>query len=146
MKRRAGFGSLEFAMVLLVFGVLAGALLNRLLALEYDAERLAVDLTVRHIGVGLKLAVGERIMRGEEAKIAALLDENPLDFLGDANVGAGGTADVRGAWHYDPATHVLSYRPRLPAAFGGRETLEWRLRGFNDELGRAVGLRLEPLK
>ncbi len=144
MKRQAGLGKLEFAVVLVIFGILATLLLNRLVAIEHETEQLAVALTIRHIHVGLKLAIGERIMRGREAEIAALLEKNPLDFLGDTKeqvekVGDGGTAQ----WHFDRAQRLLSYRPRQPEAFAGRTELRWRFAGHRDELGRMVGLRLE---
>jgi hypothetical protein len=144
VKRQTGLGKFEFAVVLAIFGVLATLLLDRLVALEHETERLEVSLTLRHIDIGLKLAIGERTMRGEEAKIPELLQRNPLDFLGRQKVGAGGTAP--GSWHYTPDTHILSYRPRQPEAFGGRNRLDWRFVGHTDELGRTVGLRLDPLK
>lgn len=153
MTRQAGFSKFEFAVVLAIFGVLATLLLNRLVALEHTTEKQAVELTVRHINTGIKLAVGDAIMRGEEARIAGLINENPLNFL-DQKVGSGETAqpdaastetapDVRG-WHYHPATRVLSYHPRQLEAFGNQEKLAWRLQGHTDEIGRAVGLRLAP--
>lgn len=143
MRRQAGLSKFEFAVVLAIIGVLAHLLLDRLAAVERETERLAVDLTVRHIDIGLKLAIGERIMRGEEDRIAALLDDNPLHFLGTQKVGAGRTAAE--SWHYDAASRVLTYRPRQPEAFGGSTQLDWRFTGHTDEIGRTVGLRLEPL-
>lgn len=166
MTRQAGLGKFEFAVVLAIFGVLAAILLDRLVALEQETERVTVDLTLRHIDVGIKLAIGERMMRGEEAKIPALLDENPLNFLGQPKVGAGGTAaagtaaltgtasagaaalagTAPGNWDFEPGRRILSYRPRQPEAFAGRERLDWRYTGHTDELGRMTGLRLEPVK
>lgn len=143
MNVQAGFGKLEFAVVLVVFGVLATLLLNRLVALEHETERLEVDLTVRHINIGMKLAIGEHLMRAQEHRIARLLEENPLHFLGAQKVGVGETAS---RWRYDQSSHILNYRPRQPEAFDGRESLSWRFTGDRDNLGRAVGLRLEPLK
>lgn len=134
MRRQAGLGKFEFAVVLAIFGVLATLLLDRLVALEHETERIEVDLTLRHIDIGLKLAIGERMMRGEEAHIPALLEVNPLDFLG--------TPAAQG-WGYDAGSRTLGYRPRQPEAFGGRTHLEWRYTGRTDELGRMVGLRLE---
>jgi hypothetical protein len=145
VKRQAGLSKFEFAVVLAIFGVLAHLLLERLTALELETERLEVDLTVRHVNIGIKLAIGERLMRGEERRIAELRDANPLDFLG-AKVGSPETANRPGSWHYDPASRTLSYRPRQPAAFGGRTSLAWRYAGRANELGQIVGLRLEPLK
>lgn len=150
--RLASLAKFEYAIVLAIFGVLATLLLERLVALEHETEQLEVSLTIRHIHVGLKLAIGERIMRGEEAKIAALVDENPLNFLGDTQkvgLGAGEGQNIgagRTAWQYDPATRILSYQVRQPEAFDGRARLEWRFTGHVDTLGRNVGLRLEPLK
>jgi general secretion pathway protein G len=164
MKRQAGFGKFEFAVVLVIIGVLAHILLDRLTTLEQETERLEVELTVRHINTGIKLAVADAIMRGEEMRIAALIEENPLNFLGP-KVGAGGTAQPDAAtmgtaqpdanpgtapaltgWRYDKASRTLSYRTRQPEAFGGREQLAWRYISHTDELGRTVGLRLEALK
>jgi len=145
MNRQRGLGKFEFAVVLAIFGILATLLLNRLIAIEHETEQLAVALTIRHIHVGLKLAIGEKIMRGREAEMAALLDENPLNFLGDskANVGDGKTA---GQWTYQTAGRILIYRPRQPEAFEGLNALRWHYVAHTDNLGRTVGLRLEPLK
>lgn len=145
MRRQRGLSKFEFAVVLALLGILATLLLDRLIEVEREAERLEVALTLRHIDIGLKLAIGERLMRGGEGRIAALLDANPLDFLDGMKkkVGAGGTA---GDWQYDPASRILVYWPRQPEAFAGRTQLAWRFTGHTDELGRTVGLRLEPLK
>lgn len=140
MSRQRGLSKFEFAVVLAIFGILAHLLLDRLTALEQETERLEVALTVRHIHTGLKLAIGERLMRGEERRIAELRDASPLDFL-ERKVGAGDTA----AWRYDSGQRLLTYRPRQPEAFGGRTELAWRYQGHHDELGRVVGLRLKPV-
>ncbi|MDO9601475.1 MAG: hypothetical protein Q7J02_04115 [Rhodocyclaceae bacterium] len=162
-------------MVLAIFGVLATLLLGRLVALEQATEQLEVELTVRHINTGIKLAVADAIMRGEEARTTGLIDENPLNFL-DLKVGAGGTAQPDATtmgtaqpdaatmgtaqpdaanpgtapaltgWRYDKASRTLNYRTRQPEAFGGHNLLRWRYTSHTDELGRTVGLRLEALK
>jgi hypothetical protein len=143
MTNQRGLGKFEFAVVLIIIGILAGLLLNRVIELEEETERLEVELTLRHINIGLKLAIGEHLMQGNEARIAELLHRNPLDFLGDSEkVGAGATA----AWRYEAQTRTLSYQPRQPAAFDGQTQLQWRFVGHRDELGRMVGLRLEALK
>ncbi|MEW6165270.1 MAG: prepilin-type N-terminal cleavage/methylation domain-containing protein [Pseudomonadota bacterium] len=144
MRRQRGLGLFEFAVVLVIFGILATILLDRLVALEHETERLEVDLTLRHIHIGLKLAIGERIMRGEENRIPELLDADPLDFLDQQKVSVGGTA--AGSWRYEPGRRILHYRPRQPEAFDGRDMLAWHFTGYRDELGRTVGLRLETLK
>ena len=53
MEQARGGTKLEFALVVVIFGILATALLNRLQAIEADAERTEVELTVRNIRVGV---------------------------------------------------------------------------------------------
>jgi hypothetical protein len=143
VKCQAGSSKFEFAVVLVVIGALAHILLGRLITLEHETERLEVELTVRHINTGLKLAVAGAVMRGEEARIATLLTQNPLDFLGQhEDNGTGNTARLH--WHYEPDRRTLRYQPRQPEAFYG-ERLEWRFTGQQDDIGRTAGLRLEPL-
>ncbi len=144
MTRQGGLGKFEFAVVLVILGILAHILLDRLIALEQETERLEVELTIRHINTSIRLAVAERIMRGEEAGIAALQEANPLTLLGSAVTLRGEQPDLPG-WHYDKASRTLSYVPRQPEAFYNLG-LEWRLRGRQDEIGRIVGLRLEPIE
>lgn len=143
--RQRGLGKFEFAVVVALLGILAAVLLDRLVELERQAERLEVDLALRNLHIGLKLAVSEKVIRGEEARIGELLDANPLDWLGaaPAKLGAGETAP---RWRYDPATHTLSYRPRQPAAFSGREELAWHLEPIRDAAGRTTGITIETLK
>lgn len=141
MKQQRGRGKLEIAVALIIFGILAHLLLERLVAVEHETERLEVSLTVRHIHLGIKLAIGEHLMRGEDPPMATLLQRNPLDFLEYGKVGGGGTA----RWQYDPPSHTLSYRPRQPEAFEGRQQLSWHFTAYTDERGRMAGLRLEPV-
>ena len=127
--------------MLVVFSILAHLLFTRLIALEHDTERLEVDLMVRNINIGLKLAIGEHLMRGEEPRIAALVAANPLDFLGQ-KVDAGGTAS---RWQFNPNDRTLRYRPHQPEAFEGQVELRWKMVGHRDDLGRTVGLKIEGL-
>lgn len=133
-QRQTGASKLEFSLVVTLVAILGGLLLNRLVALEAGTERLAVDLTVRNLRVGLALAKGERIMAGREDRLAELLDWNPAAFLGRPDLGPG--------WHYDPASRLLSYRPRQPEAFAGRSELHWRLTAVVRPGGRIERLQL----
>ena len=144
--KQQGLTSLEFAAVLAIFTILAAVLLGRLIAVEREAERLEVSLAVRSMRTGLKLAVGEFIMHGEEFRIAGLVHQNPLDFLGTPQkVGAGETASEPGEWAFSPTTRVLSYQPRQPEAFTARDSLSWRLEATTDSANRTLDLRLTEL-
>lgn len=145
IQRQRGLGKFEFVVVVALIGILAAVLLDRLNELEREAERLEVELALRNLRLGLKLALSEKVIRGEEAHIAELLDADPLSWLGVApvEVGAGKTA---ARWQYDAASRVLRYRPRQPEAFAGRAELAWRLAPIRDEAGRTLGITLETLK
>ena len=142
-----GLSKFELAVVLAMLALLSAALLGRLAEVERESERLEVSLAIRNMRTGLKLAVGERVMHGEEFRIAELLDENPLNFLDTQQiVGASGTASQPGEWAYSPVSRVLSYQPRQPEAFEDRELLTWRMEGSKDSLGRMLDLHLAEFK
>ncbi|HEY6898301.1 MAG TPA: hypothetical protein VI279_13660 [Rhodocyclaceae bacterium] len=144
--RLRGISRLEFALIVSLVGVLALALLSRLLETEREAERLEVALTVRNIGVGLKLAVSERIMRGQEERLAELLERNPVDFLDHRPRGYGTPPGTPGRWAFDARTRVLSYQTIRPEAFAGKAELRWQIQAFVATRGRPAGLRLVPLE
>lgn len=141
-----GFTKLEFAIVGIVFGLLAAILLVRVNAVEAEAERAEVELTVRNMRVGIQLAVGERIIQGEEHRIADLIATNPLDFLATRPPGFKESPDgLAGAWTYDRGSRELRYRPRTAQAFAETATLRWRFVPRIDSNGRVVGAALEAL-
>ncbi|MCK9389888.1 MAG: hypothetical protein M0Q22_16045, partial [Sulfuritalea sp.] len=117
-------------------------------AIEAEAERTEVNLTVRNIRVGIQLAIGERIMRGEEERISEVAQANPVEFLGhpprDFNASAR-APEASGQWAYDPLRRELAYRPRLPGAFDGVEELRWRYVARFDSSGRTIGATLVAL-
>jgi len=148
MKRQRGASKFEFAVTVAILGVLAAVLLVRLNAIEAEAERTEVDLTVRNIRVGIQLAIGERIMRGQEERISEVAQASPIDFLGNRprNFNQSAiTPEASGQWTYDPLRRELAYMPRLPGAFDGAEELRWRYVARLDSSGRTVGVTLVGL-
>ena len=147
MKRPRGANKFEFAVTVAIFGVLAMALLMRLNAIQVEAERTEVSLTVRNIRVGIQLAIGERIMRGEEERIGEVARASPIDFLGHRPRGfsAGSFPHAPGHWAYDPVRRELSYLPRLPEAFADARELRWRYVARVDSSGKTVGVSLVGL-
>lgn len=151
MKRQRGAGKFEFAIVVAIFGVLAALLMARLNAIQAEAERTEVDLTVRNIRVGIQLAIGERIMHGQEERIGEVAQASPIDFASDPagerprNFSRGRFPEAPGQWAYDPLSRELTYRPRLPGAFGDAKELRWRYVAQTDAAGRTVGIGLVGL-
>ena len=147
MRRPRGANRFEFAITVAIFGVLATALLTRLDTIQAEAERTEVDLTVRNIRVGIQLAIGERIMRGEENRISEVAEASPIDFLGRRPRGftEGRVAETSGQWAYDPVRRELSYLPRLPQAFADARELRWRYLARADASGKVIGVSLVVL-
>ncbi len=145
--RIIGTSKLQFAVAVGIFGLLAAILLVRLEAVEAEAERTAVDLTLRNIRVGLQMSVGERIIQGEEHRIADILAANPLDFLASSpsSDGVAGSTSAMGAWTYDMRIRELRYHPRQARAFDDATRLRWRLVPRIDSAGRTVGVGLDEV-
>lgn len=148
MRRQRGFTKFEFSLVIALIGILATLLLARLIAIEAEAERTEVNLTVRNMRVGIQLAIGERIMRGEEDHIIEVAQASPIDFLGHRPRGFNAEASTpltSGQWTYDPVRRELAYQPRLPEAFSGATELHWRYVARLDASGRTIGASLVGL-
>lgn len=146
--RQAGKGKFEFLILVALIGILGNILLERLMGIEREIERTEVELTLRNMETGLQLAIGERLMEGREDRLAELLNANPIDFLGHPPRGYtqdAGQAAKAGSWHFDPASHVLTYRPRQSVAFAGQRQLRWKMTHRNGPGGRIAGMRLERL-
>lgn len=144
MKRQLGSNKFEFAITVMIFGVLATALLARLNAIQEEAERTEVELTVRNIRVGIQLAIGEHIMRGEEDRIGEVAQASPVDFLGHKPRGftEAKLPEAPGQWTYDPVRRELGYQPRIPGAFADATELRWRYVARVDSSGRTIGVSL----
>ena len=151
MKRQRGASKFEFAIIVAIFGVLAVLLMVRLNAIQAEAERTEVDLTVRNIRVGIQLAIGERIMHGQEDRIDEVAQASPIDFAAapsgerPRSFSTARFPEAPGQWAYDPLSRELSYRPRLPGAFDGARELRWRYQAHVDAAGRTVGIGLVGL-
>lgn len=147
MKRQPGASKFEFAVTVVIFGVLATLLLARLNLIQEETERTEVALTIRNIRVGIQLAIGERIMRGEEARLSEVAETSPVDLLGHRPRGFTDQAAAQssGQWAYDPVRRELSYMPRLPVAFADVRELRWRYVARLDSSGKTVGVSLVSL-
>ncbi|CAB1367596.1 hypothetical protein [Denitratisoma oestradiolicum] len=146
--RQAGISKFEFAVIVTLVGLLSLSLNTRLKALEEEGERTEVELTVRNMRVGLQLAIGERIMRGEESRLAELVGANPVSFLGHVPrhyMEGDGSGAAPGVWWFDPDSRALGYRPRQPEAFAGMAMFRWQVRAKGELGGKVVGLRLERI-
>jgi hypothetical protein len=147
MTRQLGATKLEFALTVAIFGVLGALLLQRLALVEEYTERTEGDVTIRNIRTGIQLAIGERIVRGEQDRLAEVAAASPVDLLGKHPRGfvTAPAATAAGQWAYDPQGRELSYLPRRPGTFGDADRLRWRLVARTDAAGKVFGASLVRL-
>ncbi|MFT3849237.1 MAG: hypothetical protein QM739_11380 [Propionivibrio sp.] len=123
-------------------------------------EKQSVELTIRNMRTGMRLAMGEALMHQQEADIATWAGGNPVRWLGSPPAGYRGECEgearqdlPKGEWCFDPRRRELLYRPyntdhlRAPSS-GGEDicsVLRWRVARAPEALisGGFAGLRLE---
>ena len=126
-RQQSGFSLLELVTAIAIMGVLGGVLLQRMLYLQEVAEMTAMDLTVANLRTGLRYKTGDLLIRDKVSEIAALSDENPVNWLQDPPENYLGEfdlkpdTDLRGKWYFDKTRHELVYtingrRHFLPAS------------------------------
>lgn len=133
-----GFTLLELVIVIVIIGVLAGFLLDRVLPLVGQAERVAFQQVRSQVQSALLLEAAERIARGESSTLSELAGANPMsllllppgNYIGERSRPT--LTDVpRAAWYFDSRDGRLVYRPGRQANI---ETSE----GPNDRIELAV--------
>ena len=136
MRRQRGFSVLELVVSICLIAVFSAVLLERLLYLEEYAEMTAMDLTVARMQSGLRNRFADLLIRDKVSEIAALADENPIewldthpeDYLGEFDWKP--DADLRGKWYFDRKQHELVYTINLGRHFlplqGGATEFRWR--------------------
>ena len=107
-----GFTMLELVIVIAIYSVLIGVLLNRLNYYQELAEKAAMESTLRTIKTGLQIRLAELIVTNRQAEAAQLETEDPIRWLDDKPPNYGGAyreSAERGAWYFDAGTRQLVY-------------------------------------
>lgn len=114
-KRQAGASRVELAVAVAVVGVLAAALLERVLYVEEYAEKTAMELTIANLQSGLRARVGSLLIADQASKIPTLVNDNPIDWL-DGKPGnylgefpEQPAQDAKGHWYFDSKRRELVY-------------------------------------
>lgn len=165
MKAR-GFTLIELLVVVIAIGILAGLLLERILPLIGEAERVAFEDVQGQLHSALLLEAAERVIRGESDTLPELAATNPMTLLlkpPGNYLGSIASPDLdempRSVWYYDEQARRLVYRPGRQARFeteGGPSdrielTVDFVYRDrdgdgrFDPRVDHFDGLRLEPV-
>ncbi|NRR31866.1 hypothetical protein HSX11_16955 [Oxalobacteraceae bacterium] len=114
--RRRGSGLFEFAVAVIVIGILSTILLNRMHAYQLEAERVAVDMTVANLREALKIRLAEGNLPGRKPDLDELAEQNPLNWLAEKPRNYAGEfyaparQDVQpGNWYFDRRDKTLVY-------------------------------------
>ena len=149
------------AIIFLLLSALGLWLLSALEDAKERAERLGVELTIRHMRTGLLYAMGEALMRQNEHEIHSWVGSNPIRWLGASPSGyLGVCSSVRrsslagGEWCFDNERKELVYQPRHLAHLhqGGVDTgdqctqLSWRVVSgpAREQSEQVASVRIEP--
>lgn len=155
----AGSRWLQSAVFFLIVAALVLVLLRAMNEVEAQAERQAVELTLRNMRTGMQFAMAEALMRQRESDMAAWARSNPVRWLEVPPAGYRGecTVDERrdlpeGAWCFERESQELLFRPRntkqLRRLDDGRQCsqLVWQVTQIADHAPSSglVGVRIVP--
>jgi prepilin-type N-terminal cleavage/methylation domain-containing protein len=114
-----GFSLLELVIVIVIVSVLLVVAISRLLALQVDAERVAMENVAGALRSAIGIKVAEAIVKQDIRNLIGLEGSNPMDrlaevptnYLGELdNPDLGGLAD--GNWYFDRGARALVYLVR----------------------------------
>lgn len=145
----------EFAAAAASIALVSLLLLDSLGTVQEEAERLAVEITIRNMNSGLYLEQAALLTAGREAELPRLVLRNPVDWLeappagyiGATSCTAPGRLDP-GQWSWDPALRQVCYRPRRADGLklaGELPLLVWRVQAPVDPRAvRPGSIRVVP--
>lgn len=161
LGHEAGASLFEFAIAIIIIGVLATVLLNRLGYYKEMLEKAAMDSTLRNIKTGLQVQLAELIVTNRQALADRLEYEDPVKWLDEKPSNYGGiyrTPPSTGTWYFDPAAHELVYvvdtgsRLELDGGASPKQVrfrarlIKDRLRLFGNDVEGVAGVALLPIK
>ncbi len=121
-----GFSLLELTVVIVIVAFLLVMAISRLLALQVDAERVAMETVGGTLRSAIGIKVAEFIVRQDMRGLVALEGSNPMDRLAELPSNYLGALDgpdpktlEDGNWYFDTRSRALVYLVRNKAFFEG---------------------------
>lgn len=122
----AGFSLLELVIVICIISGLSVIALNRLWALQVEAEKVAMEQVLGNLRSAIGIKVADFLVRNDMAGVRSLTGSNPMDRLIEvpnnyqgALSGANPDIIAAGSWYFDVPAQVLVYRVRNQGYFRG---------------------------
>lgn len=149
---------LQSALYVVIVGVLATVLLERLLTYAEVAEKSAMEATLSRLHSGLYVRVAYLALRGEYEALEVLQEQSPFvaadarsaNYLGElAGIPADGAAE--GKWFFDRPRRELVYVPNLQRYLLPRpdeasaKALRFRVEVRKASKGRYLGVVITPV-
>jgi len=127
MKRRAhGFSLLELVVVIVIISILLVVAISRLLALQVDAERVALETVTGTLRSAIGIKVAEYLVRQDMAGMRRLEGSNPMNRLAEVPGNYLGELDAPdpatledGNWYFDTRARTLVYLVHNKGYFSG---------------------------
>lgn len=115
--REAGATRFEFMVVVMVFGIAAAIILDRVRYYQEFAEKTVMETTVVNIRSGLRYRMAELALKNRTEEFSRLAQENPVGwlerppqhYLGELTDPQAGEIQP-GSWYYDKGRRQLVYR------------------------------------
>lgn len=115
-RTQRGAGKFEFAVTVAILAILLTVLLQRISYYQAEAERVAVLQVVSNVRASLDSKVAQRNLPGRSINMAALAEQNPLDWLNDKPANYAGELFApsdeevgAGRWCFDRRDKTLIY-------------------------------------
>jgi hypothetical protein len=125
-RPQTGLSAVELSIALVLLAVLSAVALNRIWAVQADAERVGLEYFVGSLRSAVGIKVASLVARDDLAGIAALADSNPMDLLSErprnyrgVRAGNESKAVEGGEWYFDGTSRMLVYRIRNAEIFRG---------------------------
>ena len=142
-----GFTLFELTVCVMIIGVLAAVLLNRLAYYQELAEKAAMESTARLIKTGLQIHLAELIITNRQSEAGVLEREDPMQWLEkrpDNYAGAFHGDPRPGAWYFDERERQLVYVVNTGSRLDlggetGMKQVRYRARLLRDRVRTAGG-------
>ncbi|MGD8925552.1 MAG: prepilin-type N-terminal cleavage/methylation domain-containing protein [Thioalkalispiraceae bacterium] len=114
--RQQGFSMLELVIVIIIISVLLAIAISKLMKLQVQAERSAMENVIGTLQSAIALTISEHIAKDRIGELRKYISTNPMDLLSTQPQNYKGSFAERPAnlesasWWYNTKTHTLYYQ------------------------------------